>query len=101
MKRTRGHAALALASLVSSLIACAGGDEASPPRAAAPAPTATSTTPPPPGCTGSACDPPPVTEPLADPLRVRFFGVDGFLLELGNEAVMTVPLFTRPSMVEA
>jgi L-ascorbate metabolism protein UlaG (beta-lactamase superfamily) len=103
MKRSHGHAALALVSLVSSLIACAGGGEPTPlTEPGAPAPTTTSSTPPPPpACSGSACNPPPVTEPVVDPLHVRFFGVDGFLLERGNEAVMTVPLFTRPTMIEA
>ena len=32
------------------------------------------------------------------PLQVRFLGVAGFLLQTGDQAVLTAPLFTRPSM---
>jgi glyoxylase-like metal-dependent hydrolase (beta-lactamase superfamily II) len=35
------------------------------------------------------------------PLRVRFLGVGGFLVEHGDEAFLTAPLYTRPSMVDA
>lgn len=34
------------------------------------------------------------------PLRVRYLGVGGFLIERGQEAVLTAPLFTRPSWLE-
>ncbi len=34
------------------------------------------------------------------PLRVRFLGVGGFLVEHDGEAVMTAPLYTRPSMFD-
>lgn len=98
MKLTLRHAARA--SIVASLLACGGGEEAPSPRSPDVKPTSPiSAAPPAPSCS-DACNPP-VPEPLADPLRVRFLGVDGFLLEYGDEAVLTVPLFTRPTMVEA
>jgi L-ascorbate metabolism protein UlaG (beta-lactamase superfamily) len=99
MTHRRSHATLALAFL-SSLIACAGGESASANDPAPQPPAPSSSTPPAPSCSGSACNPP-VSQPVADPLRVRFFGVDGFLIERGDEAVLTTPLFTRPSMIEA
>jgi len=51
---------------------------------------------------GAACEPapPPSATPVL-PLRVRFLGVAGFLLEVGDEAVLTAPLYTRPDMVTA
>lgn len=35
------------------------------------------------------------------PLRIRFLGVDGFLVEAGDDAILSAPLFTRPSMIAA
>jgi len=40
--------------------------------------------------------------PAAIPsLRIRFLGVDGFLVEAGDDAMLSAPLFTRPSMIAA
>lgn len=33
-------------------------------------------------------------------LKVKFLGVGGFMMEYGGDAVMSAPLFTRPSMFE-
>lgn len=38
--------------------------------------------------------------PAPPGLKVKFLGVGGFMLEYGGDAVLTAPLFTRPSMVE-
>jgi L-ascorbate metabolism protein UlaG (beta-lactamase superfamily) len=35
-----------------------------------------------------------------DPLEVRFLGVAGFLLRSGDQAVLTAPLYTRPSITD-
>jgi hypothetical protein len=40
----------------------------------------------------------PATPP--QPLQVQFLGVQGFIVRYGEEAVMTPPLFTRPSLVD-
>jgi len=37
--------------------------------------------------------------PPLEPLRVRFLGVQGFLVEHRDQALLTAPLFTRPSMI--
>lgn len=106
MSTTHSAVAFALAALA-SLLACSSDEPVSAP-VGSPAPAATATTAPATstpraGCQGSACDAPtPEPEPEPPPpLRVRFLGVDGFLLEAGNDAVLTAPLFTRPSMIEA
>jgi hypothetical protein len=39
-------------------------------------------------------------EAPAPTMRVRFLGVGGFLVEVGDDAVLTAPLLTRPSMTE-
>lgn len=99
MKHARHASVLALA----TLFACAGGetDHAPPPGDQAPPPAATGTTPPPattvpppPACTGDSCNPPPATP---SGLKVKFLGVQGFLIEYGGEALLTSPLFTRPN----
>ncbi len=58
------------------------------PPPATPAPPPVSDTPPPPQPT-----PPPS-------MKVSWLGVQGFLLEVGDQAVLTAPLFTRPDMIE-
>jgi L-ascorbate metabolism protein UlaG (beta-lactamase superfamily) len=94
---------LGLAALV-SLLAC-GSDEARAPIDAppGPAPSASTPVPPPPAasCPGATATCDPAVPPPSLPLRVRFLGVDGFLIEHGDEAVLTAPLYTRPSLVEA
>lgn len=100
MSKTSHAAAFVLAS-VASLLACASDGSSAPlaepsPSAAAPVATAAA---PPPAPRASTPPPAPAEPPL--PLHVRFLGVDGFLLERGDEAVLTAPLFTRPSMIEA
>jgi hypothetical protein len=62
------------------------GDPTAPPAAPAPAPAPAPTT-------TSAPSPTP-------PLRVTSLGVAGFLLEHRGEAVLTAPLYTRPSMLQ-
>ena len=42
----------------------------------------------------------PAPEPTPDPLQVRFLGVGGFELKVGDDAVLTAPLFTNPSMLD-
>jgi hypothetical protein len=98
----------ASASLLLALVAC--GSDAAPapvvaPPAAAPAPA--TSTPAPPAATGceataAGCSAPPDVAPTVVPsLRIRFLGVDGFLVEAGDDAVLSAPLFTRPSMIAA
>ncbi|MBS2017229.1 MAG: hypothetical protein JST00_30380 [Deltaproteobacteria bacterium] len=95
MKRLAAFAALSI------VAACAGEEAEAPattPVATTPPPSPTSAptaTPPAAGCTGAACDPPPPA-PIG-PLEVRFLGVQGFLVEVGDEALLTSPLFTRPN----
>lgn len=90
---------LAIAACASSDAAPSGGDDGEP------SPTASSTSPttPPPvvPCQGSSCNPPDVIETKPVPLRVKFYGVSGFMIERGDDAVLTAPLFTRPSMLQA
>jgi hypothetical protein len=38
--------------------------------------------------------------PPAEPLKVEWLGVGGFLITRGDDAVMTPPLFTRPSLLQ-
>lgn len=38
--------------------------------------------------------------PAPPGLKVKFLGVGGFMIEYGGDAVMSAPLFTRPSMFE-
>ncbi|MEA2752361.1 MAG: hypothetical protein QOI41_6504, partial [Myxococcales bacterium] len=104
----KARALASIASLVSLALAACGSDAAPAPVVAAPAapPPAASTVAPPPatGCesTAAGCNEPPVVAPLPPPpLRVRFLGVDGFLIEAGDDAVLSAPLFTRPSMIAA
>jgi hypothetical protein len=40
----------------------------------------------------------PATPP--QPLQVQFLGVQGFIVRHGDEAVMTPPLYTRPSLID-
>ena len=96
---------LAIAAL-SSLLAC-GTDSPDvaqePPAPSAPA-SAASSPPSPAPCiaTSGSCDDAPAPPPVApSPLHVRSLGVGGFLLEHGTDAVLTTPLFTRPSMIAA
>lgn len=102
--------ALVLAPALVALVALAAcGTDAAPAPIVAPAPLAepsATTTPPPPAvacdATAAGCAPAPAEPPApVPPLRVRFLGVDGFLLEAGDDAVLSAPLFTRPSMIEA
>lgn len=97
MKRSAFVLALA------ALSACAGSEAESPEPAPAPSDPSVSTPPPatttPPSCTGAACSPPPPPDPI-EPLKIRFLGVQGFLVEYGNEALLTSPLFTRPNGVQ-
>jgi hypothetical protein len=99
------------ASLLLALVAC-GSDAAPTPVVAPPlaAPAPASSTPAPPAATGceasgaaAGCSAPPDVAPAAvvPPLRIRFLGVDGFLVEAGDDAVLSAPLFTRPSMIAA
>ncbi|CAN5859216.1 hypothetical protein BH11MYX4_BH11MYX4_57780 [soil metagenome] len=97
MKLSRRQGALALAGLV----ACSSGDASSGEPTPKPPPAVTPAAPPPSSCAESECAEPPVAEPPVEPLRVRFYGVDGFLIQRGDDAVLTAPLFTRPSMIEA
>ena len=86
------------------LVAACGDDE---PGAPAPSPASTesppvATTAPtgttPPACSGDTCNPPASTE--VGPLKVRFLGVQGFLVEYDNQALLTSPLFTRPNGIQ-
>lgn len=92
----------ALVLALATLFACAG-SEADTPEQAPPSDPPAATTPPvattPPPCTGAACDPPPASDPVG-PLKIRFLGVQGFLVEHGNEALLTSPLFTRPNGIQ-
>ena len=91
---------LSLAAL-SCLLAC-GTDSPRVAEAPPAAPASTSASPARCGAPGVACDEPPAPPPAAPPtLHVRSLGVGGFLLEHGTDAVLTAPLFTRPSMIEA
>jgi len=73
-----------------------------------PAPVAESDAPPPGASSSTSNDAPPATTapaptpaPAADPtLHIKFLGVQGFLVEYGNDAVLSAPLYTRPSMIE-
>lgn len=66
--------------------------------APSPAHPADNPAPPPPSPSPSATGPAPAP---ADPmLKVKFLGVGGFMLEYGSDAVLTAPLFTRPSMFQ-
>jgi L-ascorbate metabolism protein UlaG (beta-lactamase superfamily) len=90
------------ASALAALLACGcGNDEAPAPGDATTARPATTAIPPaPPTASAPApAAPEPTSPPL--PLRVRFLGVGGFLVEHGVEAVLTAPLYTRPSTVQA
>lgn len=49
------------------------------------------------GCTYGARTP---TTSSSTALRVRYLGVGGFLIERGSDAVLTAPLYTRPSWLE-
>jgi hypothetical protein len=84
-----------------TLLAC-GTDAPSPAPAPplAPSPAAATAAPSPAPCT--SCDAAPAPPPAPpSPLRVRALGVGGFLVEHGTDAILTAPLFTRPSMIEA
>ncbi|MDB4937358.1 MAG: putative lipoprotein [Labilithrix sp.] len=90
---------LALASLT-ALLACGGGG--APGSIEPPSPASLpSPTPAPAPTTTSTARPPEPTASAPSPLRVRFLGVGGFLVEHDDEAVLTAPLYTRPSMIEA
>jgi L-ascorbate metabolism protein UlaG (beta-lactamase superfamily) len=73
----------------------------------APAPASSTTAPPassPCEATAAGCSAAPDTTPAPvppPPLRIRFLGVGGFLVEAGDDAVLSAPLFTRPSMIAA
>ncbi len=97
-----------------ALAAC--GSDAAPAPVAAPPATTPAPSPSPSEPTGPAapvscdaasdgaagCSPAPaVAVAPPPPLRIRFLGVDGFLIEAGDDAVLSAPLFTRPSMIEA
>jgi len=47
-----------------------------------------------------APSPEPTAEPVKRELSVKFLGVAGFQLTVGDDAVLTAPLFTNPSMVD-
>jgi hypothetical protein len=104
--KTRSFASLLLGLL--ALAAC-GSDAAPAPTVVAPAvaPSPAASAPAAPAatsCEGSAagCSAPPDAVPAAiSPLRIRFLGVDGFLVEAGDDAFLSAPLFTRPSMIAA
>lgn len=115
MSRPRGtaHASLAaglVAAGLAGLVACSAGDSARSEDPGGPPSATTVEAPPPCGAAGAAdatsCTPAPTssnaaptaTAPL-EPLRVRFLGVQGFLVEHGDQALLTAPLFTRPSMI--
>ena len=55
-----------------------------------------------PGGASSEPSPTPTAEPtpIAPELEVRFLGVGGFYLRVGDDAVLTAPFFTNPSMAE-
>ncbi len=40
------------------------------------------------------------TPDAASPMRVRFLGVGGFQLTVGDDELLTAPLFTNPSMLD-
>ncbi|HEY8073038.1 MAG TPA: hypothetical protein VIF62_02985, partial [Labilithrix sp.] len=85
------------------LLLCACGSATPQPSAGDPAPVPT-TAPPtqatPPATPPAATPPPPAPPPVTPPtLKVSWLGVQGFLLELGDQAVLTAPLFTRPDMI--
>jgi L-ascorbate metabolism protein UlaG (beta-lactamase superfamily) len=102
---TSRRAAFALASIV-SLLAC-GTDASAPAPDALPAPAAAETPPSSPSpapcnaATGGCTDAPAAPPAPPSPLHVRSLGVGGFLVEHGTDAVLTAPLFTRPSMITA
>lgn len=92
-----------LAATLATLLACGSDDPRTPTPSedpALPAPTATTPAPQPPAACAS-CDAPGVPAAKPGPLHVRFLGVGGFVIEHAGEAVLTAPLFTRPSMVAA
>src|SRR4051794_1967073 len=93
---------LRTASALVFLVACGSGDAAPAPTtvAASPPPAASSTTSPTP-TPPATVDPPPPVQPTPSTLKVSWLGVQGFLLESGDDAVLTAPLYTRPSVFEA
>jgi hypothetical protein len=95
--------AIAIASSL-ALSACASSDSAVPSegsQAPGPDPTTAEPSPAPAPCQEATCNRPPPIDAPAGALHVKFLGVGGFLLERGDQAVLTAPLFTRPSMVVA
>ena len=99
------RAAFVLAS-VASLLACGpdapvAASDSLPAPAAAPT-TTTAPSPAPCGAAAGDCKDTPASPPAPpSPLHVRSLGVGGFLVEHGTDAVLTAPLFTRPSMIAA
>lgn len=106
MSRTSRLSSSSFALGVVALVAACAGDEPDAPAtstapasteappAATTAPTSTS----PPACSGEACNPP--TSSDVGPLKIRFLGVQGFLVEYGDQALLTSPLFTRPNGIQ-
>lgn len=84
--------------------ACGGsGDAGTAPATGSPSGDAASSTSPTtePGASSSPSSTAGTTPPPAEPtLQVKFLGVGGFMLEYGGDAVLTAPLYTRPTMFE-
>src|SRR3954469_23141300 len=93
---------LRTASALVFVVACGSGAPSPTPTTAGtnPPPARTATTPPPAPFDPPAPPPPPV-QPPPSTLKVSWLGVQGFLLESGDDAVLTAPLYTRPSVFEA
>ncbi len=83
---------------VLALVSCSGDKAAEPRERRTGGNEATSPTTEP--CAGASCVTTPTATGRATPMSVRFLGVGGFVVEHGGEAVMTVPLYTRPTMTE-
>lgn len=80
--------------------ACGGADDVASrggEASGAPAPVIEAPAAPPPSSPAPAEEARPAPPP---PLRARFLGVAGFLIERGDDAILTAPLFTRPSMIK-
>jgi L-ascorbate metabolism protein UlaG (beta-lactamase superfamily) len=87
------------------VIACGSSGDTSMPAPSNDAPTTgsspTSETSPPSTTPAPASSATGESAPPAPPgLKVKFLGVAGFMLEYGGDAVLSAPLFTRPSMFE-
>jgi L-ascorbate metabolism protein UlaG (beta-lactamase superfamily) len=87
------------------LLACGSGDVTPappPPSGNVPPPPPAASIAAPPAANPPGAQPPPPPPPVTPPtLKVSWLGVQGFLLESADEAVLTAPLYTRPSMFDA